>query len=161
MTLFEARQTSAYGDDLRWRMVWQKEALKYSYEEVGSNLGVDRSTVVRVVELFRTTGKVSKRQYPKERAARELTAPGQLFILHLVVQRPGIYLHEVQKELEDFLMNISVSTICRFLHASGFTHQRLRTVASQQDIFHFSLEKKAVVFGHSCLLCLISLNEFT
>jgi len=78
MTSFEPRRTSAYGDDLCWRMVWQKEGLKYSYEEVGSNLGVDRSTVVRVVEIFRTTGKVSKRQYPKERAARELTAPGQL-----------------------------------------------------------------------------------
>ena len=46
MTWFEPRLTSAYGDDLCWRMVWQKEALKYSYEEVGSNLGVDRSTVV-------------------------------------------------------------------------------------------------------------------
>ena len=116
MTSFEPRRTSAYGDDLRWRMVWQKEALKYSYEEVGSNLGVDRSTVVRVVEFFRTTGNVSKRQYPKERAARELTAPVQLFILNLVVQRPGIYLQEVQKELEDFLMmNIAVSTICRFV----------------------------------------------
>ena len=57
MTLFESRRTSAYGDDLRWRMVWQKEALK----QIGSNVGVDRSTVVRVIELFRTTGKVSKR----------------------------------------------------------------------------------------------------
>ena len=44
-----------------------------------------------VVELFRTAEKVSKRQYPKERAARELTAPGHLFILNLVVQRPGLY----------------------------------------------------------------------
>ena len=136
MTSCKRRRTCAYSEDLRWRMVWQKEALGYSYEDVGSNLGVDRSTVFRVVELFHTMGNVSKRQYPKERAARELTTPSQLFVLNLVVQRPGIYLHEIQKELQDFLMqNVSVPTICRFLHASGFTCQRLRNVALQQDVF--------------------------
>ena len=50
-----------------------KEALKYSYEDIQSNLGVDRSIVARVVELFHATGKVSRRPYTKDRAARKLT----------------------------------------------------------------------------------------
>ena len=136
MTSYEPERTSAYSEDLRWRMVWQREALQYGYDNIGSNLGVDRSTVIRTVALFRATGTVSKKEYPKERAARELTTPAQLFVLNLVVQRPGIYLHEIQEELEEFVMvSVSLSTICRFLHTSGFTRQRLRTVALQQDSF--------------------------
>ena len=136
MTSFEPFRTRAYSEDLRWRMVWHKEALQCSYKDIASNLGVDKSTVIRIISLFRATGTVDKRQYPKDRAARELTTPAQLFVLNLVVQRPGIYLHEIQNELEAFLMvKISVSTICRFLHKGGFTRQRLRTVALQQDTF--------------------------
>ena len=136
MTSCEPKRTRAYSEDLRWRMVWQREALQYSYEDIGSNLGVDRSTVIRTVSLFRTTGTVSKKEYPKDRAARELTSPAQLFILNLVVEKSGIYLHEIQEELENFMMVIvSLSTICRFLYTSGFTRQRLRTVALQQDTF--------------------------
>ncbi len=36
------------------------------------------------------------------------------------MQRPGIYLHEIQRELENLLLlDISISTICRFLHDKG------------------------------------------
>ena len=60
----------------------------------------------------------------------------KLFILNTVLQRPGIYLREIQKELEDVLMiEISISTICKFLCKSGFTRQRLCIVATQQDTF--------------------------
>ena len=92
--------------------------------------------MIRNVALFRATGTVSKKKYPKERAARELTTPAQLFVLNLVVQRPGIYLQEIKEELEASLMvTVSLSTICRFLQTSGFTHQRLCTIALQQDHF--------------------------
>ena len=136
MTSYEPERTRAYSEDLRWRMVWQREVLQHGYDIIGSNLGVDRSTVIRNVALFRATGTVSKKKYPKERAARELTTPAQLFVLNLVVQRPGIYLHEIQEELEASLMvTVSLSTICRFLQTSGFTRQRLCTIALQQDRF--------------------------
>jgi transposase len=117
-------------------MVWQREALEFSYLVIASNLGVDEATVRRTVDLFRTTGQVAKKPYPSDRAERVLSTPGQLLILNLVVQRPGIYLREIQKELVDFLMlHVSVSTICKFLHKNGFTHQRLRNTALQQDAF--------------------------
>ena len=146
MTSCEPKRTRAYSEDLRWRMVWQREALQYSYEDIGSNLGVDRSTMIRTVSLFRTTGTVSKKEYPKDRAARELTSPAQLFILNLVVEKPGIYLHEIQEELEIFMMVIvSLSTICRFLYTSGFTRQRLRTLGGE-SISSCNLD--AIILAH-------------
>ena len=135
MASCEPGRTSAYSEDLRWRMVWQREALEYTYNAITRNLGVDSSTVARTLELFNTSGSVSKRPYPKGRAFQKLTVPVQLLILHLAVQRPGIYLHEIQELSEFLLLDISLSSICRFLHHSGFTRQRLRTVALQRDAF--------------------------
>lgn len=43
--------------------------------QIAKNLGVDRSTVARTVELFLTTGSVSKKAYPEERAFSKLTDP--------------------------------------------------------------------------------------
>ena len=87
---------SAYANDLHWRMVWQREALRYSYDKIASNLCVWTSpTVWRTIQLFLTTGNVTKRPYPKERAHRILTKPAQLLILHLVLETPGIYLNEI------------------------------------------------------------------
>ena len=99
----EPHRTSAYSEDLRWRMVWQSEALGYSQIKVAENLGVDRSTVSRTMQLFSTTGSVSKKPYPKEQAYRKLTTPAGLLILNLVVLKPGVYLQEIQEELMKLL----------------------------------------------------------
>ncbi len=134
MVSCEPHRKSAYSEDLRWRMVWQVEGLGYSQKKVAQNLGVDYSTVSRTISLFLTTGSVSKKEYPKEKACRSLTIPAQMFILNLIVSRPGIYLREIQKELVDLLeIEIDTSTVCRFLHDSGCTHQKLCLVASQRD----------------------------
>ena len=76
----------------------------------------DESTVSRTVQLFHRTGRVAARHHPCD-TNRMLTAPAQLFVLNLVLQKPGMYLHETQAELQDFLMlNVSIPTICKFLH---------------------------------------------
>ncbi|MDD9817574.1 MAG: hypothetical protein OXU61_05515, partial [Gammaproteobacteria bacterium] len=125
-----------YSEDLRWRMVWQSEALGCSYSTIAQNLNVDKSTVCRTIQLFYSTGTVSKRDYPKDSAPRKLSNPAQLFILHLVIRQPGIYLHEMQRELSDFLsIEVSISTIFRFLHENGFTRQKLQITAIQRDEF--------------------------
>ncbi len=117
-------------------MVWQREALGLLNREVAKNLCVDTSTVSRTMVLFHATGSVTKRTYPKDRASRKLTMPCQLLILNSVIQSPGIFLHEIQKKIEELLLvSISITTICKFLYQSGFTHQRLRNVALQQDAF--------------------------
>ena len=130
----EPRRASAYSKDLRFRMIWQKEALGLTYSQIADNLRVDKSTVQRTVTLFKSTGSLKKRPYPKEKVRRKLPSLAELFILNLVVQKPGIYLHEIQCELEQFLLiDVSVSTICKCLHKNGFTRERLRMVALQRD----------------------------
>ena len=49
MTSCEPGRTRAYSEDLRWRIVWQREALGKKCKDVASNLGVDAATVSRVV----------------------------------------------------------------------------------------------------------------
>ena len=111
-------------------------AVGLSSRAVAKNLGVDASTVPRALATFRATGSVAKHPDPKDKAARKLTKPCQLLFLHTVIQKPGIYLHEIQRELEELLLvDISTSTICKFIHQSGLTRQKLRNVALQQDAF--------------------------
>ena len=81
MVSCEPRCSSAYSEDLRWRMVWESEALGCSYSTIAQNLNVDKSMVCRTIQLFYSTGTVSKRDYPKESPARKLSNPAQL---HLV-----------------------------------------------------------------------------
>ena len=53
-----------------------------------------------------------------------------------MLQKPGVLLSEVQNELTSVLaVDVDVSTICRFLQASGFTRQKLQYVALQRDEF--------------------------
>ena len=103
--------------------MWQREAFGLTYDQIAANLGVDKSTVQRTVQLFLNTGSVCKRPYPKEKAFRKLTQPAQLFILRLVIDNPAMYLDEIQRHLETMLM--LVSTICRFLHENGFTRKKV------------------------------------
>ena len=120
----EASRTSAYSHDLRWRIVWQREALNMPVREVAGNLCVDPSTVSRITTLFRTTGDVAKKPYPSERASRKLTEPAQFFIIYLILDRPGIYLREVQLELQTQLgLNVSQSALCKFLHKTAWIYK--------------------------------------
>jgi len=95
----EPYHSSAYSEDLRWRMVWQCEALGCTHARVDENFGVDRSMVSRTLQLFHTIGSICKKLYPKEKAFRKLTTPAQLLVLNLVVMKPGTYLQEIQDEL--------------------------------------------------------------
>ena len=84
---------------------------------MATNLGVDPSTVSRVVSLFKSTGTVHKRPYPKDaRPNKKLTKTVQLTIFHAVLSRPGIYLDELRTEV--FVLtgvDVSVTTLCTFL----------------------------------------------
>ena len=81
-------------------MIWQSEALGLSYGTIAQNLNVDKSTVCRTLQLFHTTGNVTKKE---GKCFRKLTSPDQLLILQLTLEKPGIYFHEIQRELWGFL----------------------------------------------------------
>ena len=118
---------SPYSQDLRWRIVWQRVGLNMKVEAIANNLGVDASTVSRIVQLFSATGDVKKRVYPKNsRPTMKLTDPVKLHILHIVLQQPEIYLKELQLELCVITgVHVCESSMCTFLKESNFTRHRL------------------------------------
>ena len=85
---------------MRWRMVWQSRALSLPSTTVAKNLGVDNSTV-RTVNLFERTGQVRKKTYPAEKAFCVVTEPVKLYIFHKLLDKPGIYLREIQAALQN------------------------------------------------------------
>ena len=90
--------------------MWQREGLGTKCKDVAANLGVDTATVYRIVERFRKTGSVSKTSHPSRRVFRKLTVGAEMFIMHIVLRRPGIYLHEIARELYD---NLGVDVPCQ------------------------------------------------
>lgn len=130
----ESSRSSAYDEDLRWRIVYQSLGLELSCRKVASNLGVDPSTVSRVVQRFQCTGSVEKKAYNSLALPRKLTDTVKFFVLQLVMERPGIYLYEIQAEMEQVMkLDVGLSTICEFLHEQGFSRQRMQLVAKQRD----------------------------
>jgi len=115
-------------------MVWQREALGFNVKGIAENLGVDSSTVRRTLALFSATGDVQKKPYPTERAFRVITEPVKFFIIHLVLDQPGIFLREVKSTLEVELgVDVTESAICKFLKKAGFTGLHLATYALQRN----------------------------
>lgn len=130
----EGRRTKAYDNDLRWRMVYQVKVQNLRHREVARNLCVDQSTVSRTVALFDDTGDVKKRKYPSNPGTVNLTDYDKLVILETVIDQPGVFLRELQSKLESTTgTQVDVSTICRFLHATGFTRQKMVVHAIQRS----------------------------
>ena len=134
-TSCEPKRSSAYSEDLRWRMIYQKYGLQLTYMEIANNLSVDQSTVKRIVQLFDATGNVAKKPYDKSGLPRSITKPVQFFIMQLVLQKPGIMLTEIKSESQVLQLELSESAICRFLHSQGFTRQKIQVIARQRDDF--------------------------
>ena len=104
-------------------MIYQRESLGLTYEEITNNLGVDRSTVWRTVHLslFHQTGDIAKK-YDSTNLSRKLTDVVQCTLLLLILERPGIYLREPQTEVKLVTgLDIAACTICQFFDSHGFS----------------------------------------
>ena len=138
MTSTQPQRTSPYSDELRWRMVYQCYGLKLTYRQIAKNLNVDVSTVCRVINRYEESGDVSKRRHPQghDHHLKRLTPIDEFLILELVAEKPGIYLRELQAEVyKNTGTQISVSSICTFLHKNGFTHRKLSRISGQRCDF--------------------------
>ena len=128
----EPRRTSAYSADIRWRMVYQREVLGLTCREVAKNLNVDASTVSRVVSTFNDTGNVDTR--PRKGAPTKLLPFDEFVIIENILERPGIYLHELQNDIKQTTgTDVDVSTICRFLKRNNFSRKKLSHIALQRN----------------------------
>ena len=110
-----------------------KGAQLSSKKKVSENLCVDQSTVRRTLKLFDTTGLVEKKMYPDNHGGPKLSKADQLHILELVLENPGIYLHELKLELQARGADVHESTICRFLQWANFTQKKMQLIAIQQS----------------------------
>ena len=123
MASYEPHRSSAYSEDMRWRIIWQKYTLGYTFATIATNLNVDLSTIRRVLDTFSATGTVAK-VYPTENAFRKITEPVKFFIVHLILEKPGIYLREITAEVRSTLgVELTESAVCKFLSKTGFTRQ--------------------------------------
>lgn len=133
-TSCEKRRSSPYSEDVRWRIIWQRFAQDRSNHEIAENLSIDASTVKRIIRKFESTGNVTKKAYPSEKASRKIVEPIQFFILHLLMRRPGVYLREIRREvMANFQLELTESALCKFIKRMKFTRQRLTTYAMQRD----------------------------
>lgn len=130
---FASEMPTAFSTDLRWRIVWLKIAHDIPTKEIAVLLGVSERTVRRILKLFNTTGDVKPKDY-HHGPMRLLGDFEQLTLLRLILERPGIYLHEIQAELYSmFEVQVSVPTICKTLRHMGCTRQVIRHIAAQRS----------------------------
>ena len=123
----------AYSTDLRWRIVWSYLAHHSTPAELAGMFSLSERSVRRYIELFHQTGDIE----PKDGGHGPLKLLGeyeQLVLLHMILDRPGIYLSELQMKLyEKFGVYVSVPTICRTLKFMGCTRQSMHHVAIQRS----------------------------
>ena len=123
----------AYSTDLRMRIVWTYLAYQLTPTEIADLFCLSERTVRRYIHLFYQTGDVN----PKDAVhgpQKLLGEHEQLILLWMFLDRPGIYLHELQTMLcAKFGVPISESTICRTLHFMGCTRQTMHHVAIQRS----------------------------
>ena len=135
-TSIEPSRVRAYHDNLKWRMVYQQEALKLPYTIIAKNLGIDTATVWRTTQRFEKTGSVSKKQYTRDNLPRKVSEMIKLVVLHIVLENPGIYLREIQSKVEHLTgSDLLLSTICHLLQEQHFSRKKMKLIARQRDEF--------------------------
>lgn len=125
--------SNSYSLDLRWRIVWCYLAHHSKPRELARQFSVSERTVRRYVHLFYQTGDIR----PKKNTPGPKKLLGdyeQMVLLQVILNRPGIYLEELQTELiRRFGVCVSVPTICRTLRFMGCTRQSMHHVAIQRS----------------------------
>ena len=122
-----------FSTNFRWRIIWLSVVNHWNPNDIAQLLQVSERTVRRHVKMFEDTGDIQPKSY--QRGRRKLLGDNeQLVLLRLILQYPGISLHEMQAELLSMLgVTLSCATICRSLKHMGCTRQVLQHVALQRS----------------------------
>ena len=121
----EPARKSAYSDDLRWRVVWQRIQEKY-FREIATNLNLSFGTVHNIWQKFEVTGDISKK-IPAERE-RFLEEHHEMLILWILTTHPDMYLSELSSYIHSETGTVvSNSTICRLLKRHGYSRKKTET----------------------------------
>lgn len=97
----EPGRRSAYSDDIRWRIIWQKVEMGLTFRRIAANLNVSLGTVHNIWKRFDETGSVKPKPLPH--VQRIITDEDQLFIIGVVLDNPGVYLREISSAMDEVL----------------------------------------------------------
>ena len=114
-------------------MVWLHTAHSLKVSDIAEQLCLSERSVRRYIDLFQRTGDVKpcSQQHGSPKLLGEFE---QVLLLRLIINNPGIYLHEIQQEwIARFGVSISVATFCKTLKYMGCARQVMRRVALQQS----------------------------
>lgn len=113
--------------------MWLTLTTNYTAASISQLFNVSERTVWRYISLFQSTGDIQVRK--RTNGPKSLMGDfEQLVLLRIVLENPGIYLHELQIELfHKFGVPVSVPTICRTLKSMGVTRQAMHRVALQRS----------------------------
>ena len=136
---FEIQKESAgimpkpYSNDLRWRSVWLSTVHNLTSREIANQLCLSQRSVYRYLRLFEQTGDVKPMSY-RHGPKKLLGDLEQLFLLRVILNKPGIYLCEMQQKILDkFGAVVNFSTICRTLKYMGCTRQVIQRISLQRS----------------------------
>ena len=90
-----------------------------------------------------------------------MTDEVRYFIIHVVLDNPGIMLREIQNEVSTpFNMEMAESTICRALHQLNFSRKKMWIATTQQDEMLRALFVSEVAFYEPiCLFFWMKLGQ--
>jgi transposase len=104
-----------------------------TFDQIAENLMISSSSVRRIVDLYSTTGDILPREQ-KHGPCRLLRNDEEEMILEWILDKPGIYLDELQARLHDHTgLLVSITTIYNVIHRAGFTFKRIKQVVQAQD----------------------------
>ena len=125
--------------------------MKLNYREISKNLSVSVSTVSRIVDRFEHTGEVSPSV--KHSTERILHEHDVFTLMQMVLKKPSIYLHELQRALAQTTgMLVSEATICRTLKRYGFTRKMKYAALQRSDLIRAEYQAEIAVYDPSMLV---------
>jgi transposase len=119
----------SYSIDVRERIVTAVEAGEHSLRALAELFCVDLSTIVRLLQRFRTTGSVQPKPHgggPRPKLDAQTSAR----LLELVRQQPDATLAELRDRLG---VDCSIATIFRTLKRNGITRKKKTRFAEERD----------------------------
>ena len=131
----ESGRTAPYGNDLRWRVVWQRIALDLPFRNIAKNLCIAVGTAHNIFERFQATGEVDPKPATKRDTLRKLDCHQRLYVVGLVITSPDLRLREIVDNVHEITgVSVDISTICRLLAQHGLTRKKLQHVALQRTM---------------------------
>jgi transposase len=119
----------SYSIDFRQRVVAAVETGEHSLRELAELFSIHLSTIVRLLQRFRSTGSVQPKPHGGG-AHPKLDAAATAGLLALVHQQPDATLAELREQLG---VDCSIVTIFRTLQRNGITRKKKTRFADERD----------------------------